>query len=77
MNAQDYHVTDLPADHYNALEQSLMKIDLRMAWAADSHIARGIYTSINEISRMTDKPHLVFLPMANKRQRILKNRYFH
>jgi len=46
--------------HYNVLEQSLMKIDWRMAWAADSHIARGIYTSIKEISRMADKPRLVF-----------------
>jgi mxaL protein len=46
--------------HYNVLEQSLMKIDWRMAWAADSHIARGIYTSIKEINRMEDKPRLVF-----------------
>ncbi len=46
--------------HYSVLEQSLKKIDWRMAWAADSHIARGIYTSIKEISRMKDKPHLVF-----------------
>jgi mxaL protein len=46
--------------HYNVLEQSLMKIDWRTVWAADNHIAHGIYTSIKEISRMTDKPRLVF-----------------
>jgi mxaL protein len=63
--------------HYNVLEQSLMKIDWRMAWAADSHIARGIYTSIKEINRMEDKPRLVFLPMVNKRPLILKSRYFY
>ena len=46
--------------HYAVLEKSLMKIDWRMAWAADSHIARGIYTSIKELSNMPSNPRLVF-----------------
>lgn len=46
--------------HYAVIEHSLMKIDWRMAWAANSHIARGLYTSIRELSKLTSKPRLVF-----------------
>ena len=48
-------------EHYGAIASSLMKIDWRMAWAADSHIARGLYTSLKEIGRLESKPSLVFL----------------
>lgn len=47
--------------HYSAIENSLMRIDWRMAWAADSHIARGIFTGIKDIDRIKSKPALVFL----------------
>ena len=47
--------------HYSPIVTTLMKIDWRMAWAADSYIARGLYTSLKEIDRMTPKPSLVFL----------------
>lgn len=103
MNAQDYHVDNMPADrlsfvkatlkqvladlpceskiglgvfstknifllfeplelcvHYTAIEESLAKIDWRMAWAADSHIARGIYTSMKDLEKLDSTPGLVF-----------------
>lgn len=47
-------------DHYAVIEDSLMKIDWRMAWAANSHIARGIYTSIRDIGKIDSSPRLVF-----------------
>lgn len=47
--------------HYSAIIDSLMKIDWRMAWAADSHIARGLYTSLKEIKRIKPSPSLIFL----------------
>jgi mxaL protein len=46
--------------HYAAIDESLAKIDWRMAWAADSHIARGIYTSLSDIQKLESKPGLVF-----------------
>jgi mxaL protein len=121
MNAQDYHVDQLPADrlsfvkislkqvisnlpceskvglslfttknsfllfepleiceHYTAIVASLMKIDWRMAWSADSHIARGLYTSLKEINKLNPKPSLVFLtdgqqtPATAKEPRFLR-----
>lgn len=47
-------------EHYAVIEESLMKIDWRMAWAADSHIARGLYTSLREVANMESSPGLVF-----------------
>ncbi|MGR9051888.1 MAG: vWA domain-containing protein [Gammaproteobacteria bacterium] len=48
-------------EHFAAVIDSLMKIDWRMAWAADSHIARGLYTGLKEVSRMEAEPALIFL----------------
>lgn len=47
-------------NHYANIETSLMQIDWRMAWAANSHIARGLYTSIRDASKLKDKPSLIF-----------------
>ncbi len=46
--------------HYHVIETSLEKIDWRMAWAADSHIARGLYASIRDLGKVGSKPRLVF-----------------
>lgn len=46
--------------HYAVIEESLAHIDWRMAWAGDSHIARGLYTSIRDLAAMESAPHLVF-----------------
>ena len=47
--------------HYTAIEQSLKKIDWRMAWAANSHIARGLYTSIRNLKTLDPEPVLIFM----------------
>lgn len=65
-------------EHYSAIVESLMKIDWRMAWAADSHIARGLYTSLKKIDRFDPKPSLIFLtdgqqtPASAKEPRFLR-----
>ena len=65
-------------EHYTPIVSSLMKIDWRMAWSADSHIARGLYTSLKEINRLNPKPSLVFLtdgqqtPATAKEPRFLR-----
>lgn len=46
--------------HYHIIESGLEKIDWRMAWASDSHIARGLYTSIRDIGKIASKPRLIF-----------------
>ncbi|MGR9114808.1 MAG: vWA domain-containing protein [Gammaproteobacteria bacterium] len=65
-------------EHYTAIVSSLMKIDWRMAWSADSHIARGLYTGLKEADRISSKPSLVFLtdgqqtPATAKEPRFLR-----
>lgn len=65
-------------EHYTVIVDSLMKIDWRMAWSADSHIARGLYTSLKELNRLDPKPSLVFLtdgqqtPAVTKPPRFLR-----
>lgn len=67
-------------EHYTVIEESLMKIDWRMAWAADSHIARGLYTSLREAARIDSGPSLVFFtdgqqtPVSAKDPRFLLER---
>lgn len=58
--------------HYNAIEQSLMKIDWRMAWAADSHIARGLYTSIRNLKSLDPEPVLIFMSDGQQTPSIAK-----
>lgn len=47
-------------EHFAVIEDSLMHIDWRMAWAADSHVARGLFTSIRDLASMAEPPDLVF-----------------
>lgn len=67
-------------EHYSVIEQSLMKIDWRMAWAADSHIARGLYTSLRDTAHIDSEPALIFLtdgqqtPASAKEPRFLLER---
>ncbi|MGR8933263.1 MAG: VWA domain-containing protein [Gammaproteobacteria bacterium] len=46
--------------HYAAIADSLAHIDWRMAWDADSHIARGLYTAIRDIGTTNPQTRLVF-----------------
>jgi mxaL protein len=58
--------------HYAAIEESLLKIDWRMAWAADSHIARGVYTAIRNLRSISPEPVLVFMSDGQQTPSIAK-----
>jgi mxaL protein len=47
-------------EHRALLEDSLARIDWRMAWAADSHIARGLFDAIRDIAESGRESRLVF-----------------
>lgn len=47
-------------EHLPLITQTLEHIDWRMAWAADSHIARGIYTGLRETAARGADMKLVF-----------------
>lgn len=46
--------------HLPLIAETLEHIDWRMAWAADSHIARGIYTGLREAAARGPDTRLVF-----------------
>jgi mxaL protein len=54
-----------------------MKIDWRIAWAADSHIAKDLYSSIKEISQMKDKPRLIFFTDGQQTPLNIKEPFFY
>jgi mxaL protein len=47
-------------EHLTVITEVLDHIDWRMAWAADSHIARGIYTGLREAAARGKDTRLVF-----------------
>ena len=47
-------------EHYPLIVDVLEHIDWRMAWSADSHIARGLYTGIREAAARGGDTRLVF-----------------
>ena len=47
-------------EHYPLIVDVLEHIDWRMAWSADSHIARGLYTGIREVAARGGDTRLVF-----------------
>lgn len=46
-------------DNYSAIDGAIARIDWRMAWAADSNIAQGLYNTIKLLKGL--KGHLVFM----------------
>ena len=46
--------------HFPLIADVLEHIDWRMAWAADSHIARGVYTGLREAAARGAETRLVF-----------------
>jgi len=46
--------------HLPLIAQTLEHIDWRMAWAADSHIARGVYTGLREAAARGADTRMVF-----------------
>lgn len=48
-------------EHYATLAQTVAKMEWRMAWAADSFIAHGLYSAVELAAKLQNKPHVVFL----------------
>ncbi|MDD5035910.1 MAG: VWA domain-containing protein [Methylococcaceae bacterium] len=46
--------------HFSLLDDTLEHIDWRMAWAADSHIAHGLYSGLREAARRGKETRLAF-----------------
>jgi len=46
-------------ENYSAIEGAIARIDWRMAWAADSNIAQGLYNTIKLLKGL--KGHIVFM----------------
>lgn len=47
--------------HFTVLADSVAHLNWRMAWAADSYIARGLYNGLQETARLGKDAGLVFL----------------
>ena len=48
-------------EHFSALSEMLREIDWRMAWAARSEVAKGLYSALDAVQRVGDDTRLVFL----------------
>ncbi len=48
-------------EHLSVINDVLAHIDWRMAWAANSHIAQGLYAGIRETQKLGDETRLVFI----------------
>lgn len=48
-------------EHYSGMDQTIAKMDWRMAWAADSFIAHGVYSALELASKLDNKPNVMFL----------------
>ncbi len=52
--------------HYAALDQIVARMDWRMAWAADSFIAHGLYSAIEQSARLGAETRLMFITDGNQ-----------
>lgn len=48
-------------EHYAVIDAALSHADWRMAWAADSYIADGVFASLNDTAQLGEGTALVFL----------------
>lgn len=48
-------------EHYSSIDQTIAKIDWRMAWAADSFIAHGVFSALALAEKLENKPNVIFL----------------
>ncbi len=46
--------------HFAALDETIARIDWRMAWAADSYVAKGLYSAIDQAERLGPEMRLAF-----------------
>jgi mxaL protein len=52
--------------HFSALDATISAIDWRMAWAADSYVANGIYTAIGHTELLGSQMRLAFFTDGNQ-----------
>lgn len=48
-------------EHFNALDETVAQLDWRMAWAADSFVAHGLYDAINKVKKTNQNLRLAFI----------------
>ena len=59
--------------HYEALSDMLEKVDWRMAWAARSEVAKGLYSAIDAARQSEHETRLVFLTDGHEAPPLHKN----
>ncbi len=52
--------------HFSALDQTVSRMDWRMAWAADSFIAHGLYSAIEQTPKLGKGMHVAFISDGNQ-----------
>lgn len=48
-------------EHFNALDETVSQLDWRMAWAADSFVAHGLYDAIAKVKKINQQLRLAFV----------------
>lgn len=46
--------------HFSALDETIARIDWRMAWAADSYVANGIYSAVDQAEKLGPEIRVAF-----------------
>lgn len=52
--------------HFSAIDEIAARIDWRMAWAADSFIAHGVFDAISQLEKSKKKINLAFITDGNQ-----------
>ncbi len=52
--------------HFGALDETIARIDWRMAWAADSYIANGVYSAIDQAAKLDPEMRVAFFTDGNQ-----------
>jgi len=52
--------------HFSALDQTVSRMDWRMAWAADSFIPHGLYSAIEQAPKLDKDMHVAFISDGNQ-----------
>lgn len=60
--------------HFAALDETIASIDWRMAWAADSYVANGIFNAIEQAARLGAEMRLAFFTDGNQAP-VISSRY--
>lgn len=48
-------------EHFNALDETVAQLDWRMAWAADSFVAHGLYDAIYKVKKINENLRMAFI----------------